>query len=78
MIECTELGEEGFDGPFVRDVNCVPLRSSTNRFNRFLNSFRTARGDDNARPLRCRLLGNRQTDSRRSAQHDHPLILQSI
>lgn len=70
MIESTELGKEGCNGSFVRDVNCLPLPFSTDGFSCFLNSFRAAGGDNNARSLRCRLLGDRQTNSRRTAQHN--------
>src|SRR5207302_10634387 len=34
--------------------------------------------DHNARSLRCRLLGDLQANSRRTAEHNHPLILQTV
>src|SRR5207253_696198 len=78
MIESANLGKEGCNGSFVRDINCLPLRFSTNGFNCLLNSFRATRSDNNARSLRCRLLGDLQANSRRAAQHNHPLILQTV
>src|SRR4030088_2968193 len=78
MIESTELGKEGCNGSFVRDINCLPLRFSTNGCKCLLNSFRTTGSDNNARSLRCRLLGDLQTNSRRTAQHNHPLVFQTV
>src|SRR5258708_2274443 len=78
MIESAKLGKEGCNGSLVRDVKRLPLRFSANGFNCLLNSFRITRGDNNARSLRCRLFGDLQTDSRRTAQHNHPLILQTV
>src|ERR1700686_3608281 len=78
MIESTELGKEGCNGSFVRDINCLPLRFSANGFNCLLNSFRTTGSDNNGCSLRCRLLGDLQTNSRRTTQHNHPLILQTV
>src|ERR1700674_1736098 len=65
MIENAKLGKEGCNGSFVRDVNRLALRFSTDGFNGFLNSFRIARGDNDLGSLRRRLLGHRQTDPRR-------------
>src|SRR6202795_1328684 len=78
MIESAKLGKEGCNGSFVRDVNGLALRFSTNGFKCLLNSFRTAGSDNDARSLRCRLLGDLQTNPRRTAQHNHPLILQTV
>src|SRR5580692_11241496 len=78
MIEFAELGKESCNGPFVRDINCLPLRCSTEGFNCFLNSFRTARDDYNARSLRCRLLGDSQSNSRGSAEDNYALAFETI
>src|ERR1700691_558030 len=78
MIESAMLRKEGCNSSFVRDVNCLPLCVSTDGCNCFLNSFRTARRDNDARSLPSRLLGHCQTNPRRTAQHDHPLLLQTV
>src|SRR5882672_266464 len=78
MIESAKLGKEGCNGSLVRDINCLPLRFSADGFNSLLNSFRATGNDNNARSLRCRLLGDLQTNSRRTAQHNHPLVLQTV
>jgi hypothetical protein len=46
VIERAKLCEQSFDGPFVRDVNRLPLCLSADGFDGFLNSFRVARGDN--------------------------------
>src|SRR5437868_5031085 len=78
MIESAKLGKEGRNGSFVRDVDCLALRFSTDGFNCLLNSFRATGSDNDARSLRCRLLGDLQANSRRTAEHNHPLILQTV
>jgi hypothetical protein len=78
VIERTKLSEEGFHSPFVRRFNRLPLRFSTDAFNGFLNSFRTAGDDNDLGSLRCRLLGHCQTNPRRPTHHNHPLVLQTV
>jgi len=46
VIERTKRGKESFDGLFVREVNDLSLRVYANRFNRPLDSFRVAGGDN--------------------------------
>src|SRR5260370_24183501 len=74
MIESAKLGKEGCNGSFVRDVNRFALRFSADRFNRFLNSFRTTGGGNDARSVRRPLLRHSQTNPRRTAHHHQPHV----
>jgi hypothetical protein len=42
VIESAKLRKEVFNGPFVGDVNRLPLRFSSDGFNSRVNSFRIA------------------------------------
>src|SRR6202049_2924121 len=78
VIERAKLCEQSFDGPFVRDVNRLPLCFATDTLNGLLNSFRIAGDDNDLGSLRGRLLGYCQTNPRRPTHHDYPLLLQIV
>jgi hypothetical protein len=66
VIEGAKFCKKGFCGPLVTDVNGLSLDCSADRLNGFLNSLGIAGGDNHLGALRCRLLGNCQTNSRRT------------
>jgi hypothetical protein len=78
VIETAKLRKEGCDGTFVRDVDGLPLCFATDTLNGLLNSFRIAGDDNDLGSLRGRLLGHCQTNPRRPADHDHPLLLKIV
>jgi hypothetical protein len=78
MIKGAKVREKAFHSLFVGDVNRLALRISSDGLDRFLNSFCFAGDDDDLGSLRCRLFGDRETDSRRPTYDDHPLILETV
>jgi hypothetical protein len=78
VIESANRHKKSFDRPFVREINCMSLAASAERFNRFLNAFRIAGGDNDLGAVRYRLLSDRQTDPGRTSQDYNSLVLQTV
>jgi len=78
VIERTNLSEEGFHGPFVRDVNRMAFYLSCDGPHGFLNSLGVAGTDKDIGSLRCRLLCDGQPDALRTTQNNHPFVLETV
>jgi hypothetical protein len=78
VIKGVNVREKAFHRLLVEDVNRLSTYISSDGLDGFLNSFCFTGDDHDVGSLRCRLFGDCQTDPRRPADDDHPLILETV
>src|ERR1700732_3447385 len=74
VIKAAKVREKAFRSLFVGDVNRLSPCFSSDRLNRFLNSFGFAGDDHDLGSPRRRRFGHCQTDPRRSTYDDPPFF----